>query len=170
MNKTPELLPCPHDGSKVEFCEECDGGCHRIIGNGMEIDLLPTIRQGESLETRRAICAERWNTRVYPPEVQAAIERDTPKKPKRGDPFLCEGDEFICPSCDGHVRRSLLKGNCCCHCGQRLDWKERNTPQKLVKDIRSHHRCPTCESDLVKLIDEPTSCCPVCSQRLDWSE
>lgn len=114
-----------------------------------------------------------WNpkdTRFYPPEVQAAIERDTPKKPKRGDPFLCEGDEFICPSCDGHVRRSLLKGNCCCHCGQRLDWKERNTPQKLVKDIRSHHRCPTCESDLVKLIDEPTSCCPVCSQRLDWSE
>lgn len=110
------------------------------------------------------------NTRVYPPEVQAAIERDTPKKQKRGDPFLCEGDEFICPSCDGHVRRSLLKGNCCCHCGQRLDWKERNTPQKLVKDIRSHHRCPTCESDLVKLIDEPTSCCPVCSQRLDWSE
>ena len=81
MSKTPELLPSPHDGGNVKFCDECDGGCHRIIGDGMEIDLLPTKHQGGSLENRRAICAERWNTRVYPPEVQAAIERDTPKKP-----------------------------------------------------------------------------------------
>ena len=74
MSKTPELLPSPHDGSKVKFCDECDSGCHRIIGNGIEIDLLPTIRQGDSLENRRAICAERWNTRVYPEEVERCLQ------------------------------------------------------------------------------------------------
>lgn len=116
MNKTPELLPCPHDGSKVEFCEECDGGCHRIIGNGMEIDLLPTIRQGESLETRRAICAERWNTRVYPPEVQALIDRDTPKKPDDG----WNGRSGVCDC--GY--ESLRGKRFCANCGQRLDWSE----------------------------------------------
>lgn len=148
--KTPELLPCPHDGSKVEFCDECDGGCHRIIGNGIEIDLLPTIRQGDSLENRRVICAERWNTRVYPAEVQAAIERDAPKKlifPTVKKKSEEKEDMPRCPACEkllgkvaGRTRHTYpCKGGArtiecnlyewdvqtfCPECGQRLDWSE----------------------------------------------
>lgn len=122
METKTELLPCPHDGSKVEFCDECGGGCHRIIHDGMEIDLLPTNRQGESLDTRRAICAERWNARVYPEEVQAAIERDTTKRPD----FI--GDAFgvlvgKCPRCNCEVDHVCNK-EICENCGQRLDWIE----------------------------------------------
>lgn len=116
MSKTPELMPCPHDGSKVEFCEECDGGCHRIIGNGMEIDLLPS-RQNGSLENRRAICAKRWNTRVYPAEVHAAIERDKTVKPINKDQFGVS----VCPKCKADAQEYQ---DYCFRCGQRLGWSE----------------------------------------------
>ena len=173
----PELLPSPHDGSKVKFCDECDSGCHRIIGNGIEIDLLPTIRQGDSLENRRAICAERWNARVYPPrfipetpaqvlewlcsnyrsyeafpdpqddtytltahdilsafswwdedeyppEVQAAIERDIPVQPKLITATREDFDDtFECPSCAKRFS-SFDEFDFCPWCGQRLDWSE----------------------------------------------
>ena len=118
MSKTPELLPCPFCGGEANMnrliervpniqvaCLNCRAGFYRTLTNETEM-------------------TELWNTRVYPAEVQAAIERDTPKKLKRGDPILCEGDEFICQNCEGHVRKSLLKGNCCYNCGQRLDWSE----------------------------------------------
>ena len=119
--KYPELLPSPHDGSKVKFCDECDSGCHRIIGNGIEIDLLPTIRQGDSLENRRAICAERWNTRVYPPEVKTAIDLYTPKKPL--NQFKRYGKQRgYCPSCDRILDDQF--SDIACRCGQRLDWSE----------------------------------------------
>lgn len=120
----PELLPSPHDGSKVKFCDECDSGCHRIIGNGIEIDLLPTIRQGDSLENRRAICAERWNARVYPPDVQAAIERDIPVQPKLITATREDFDDtFECPSCAKRFS-SFDEFDFCPWCGQRLDWSE----------------------------------------------
>lgn len=124
METKTELLPCPHDGSKVEFCDECDGGCHRIIHDGMEIDLLPTKRQGESLETRRAICAERWNTRVYPPDVQAAIERNIPVQPKLITATREDFDDtFECPSCAKRFS-SYDEFDFCPWCGQRLDWSD----------------------------------------------
>ena len=125
MNKTPELLPSPHDGSKVKFCDECDSGCHRIIGNGIEIDLLPTIRQGDSLENRRAICAERWNARVYPPDVQAAIERDAPKKPVSRPMGWIDFNADHCPNCDTQLHEYTDKNVTFCYsCSQRLDWSE----------------------------------------------
>ncbi len=122
MNNTPELLSCPHDGSKVKFCDECDGGCHRIIGDGMEIDILPDDHRDDNLESRRAICAERWNTRVYPPEVQKAIEREKLKRPIRlkGSVEIV----FKCPSCSEEscwFTQDDPAPKVCCECGQRLD-------------------------------------------------
>lgn len=51
-----------------------------------------------------------------------AFDRDTPKKPIKGHPYLTEGDEFICQNCEGHIRTYGLEMKCCYHCGQRLDW------------------------------------------------
>lgn len=118
--KYPELLPCPFCGGEAEYRDDGQIGrvqCQQCL---MQTDGSYSWRDKDWKEAE----ANDWNTRVYQPEVQAAIERDTPKKLKRGDPILCEGDEFICQNCEGHVRKSLLKGNCCYNCGQRLDWSE----------------------------------------------
>ena len=66
--------------------------------------------------------ASEWNTRVYPEEVQAAIERDTTKRPD----FI--GDAFgvlvgKCPRCNYEVDHVCNK-EICENCGQRLDWGE----------------------------------------------
>ena len=63
-----------------------------------------------------------WNpkdTRFYPPEVQAAIERDTPKKPIN---FVTKYSiNKTCPHCSAIVLRTAV-----CHsCGQRLDWSDK---------------------------------------------
>lgn len=134
---SPILRPSPFDGSEVRFCDECDDeGCTLIIGKGLEIDLLFPEDRMKSLDERRQLCADRWNYRVYEEALKRTetekrmdlteiIERDTPQKLKKGHPYLTEGDEFICPNCDGHIRTYGLKMKCCYHCGQRIDWSEK---------------------------------------------
>lgn len=199
----PELLPSPHDGSKVKFCDECDSGCHRIIGNGIEIDLLPTIRQGDSLENRRAICAERWNARVYPP-------RFIPETPAQVLEWLCSNyrsyEAFPDPQDDTYTltAHDILSA---------FSWWdedeyppdvqaaiERDAPKKLIfptvkkksEEKEDMPRCPACEKLLGKVAGrtrhtypckdgartiecnlyewDVQTFCPECGQRLDWSE
>ncbi|ARQ46717.1 hypothetical protein [Oxalobacter formigenes] len=165
----PELLPSPHDGSKVKFCDECDSGCHRIIGNGIEIDLLPTIRQGDSLENRRAICAERWNARVYPP-------RFIPETPAQVLEWLCSNyrsyEAFPDPQDDTYTltAHDILSAFSW--------WDEDEYPPEVQAAIDRSKKekvslmpggigvCPNCLADIH---DEITHCCH-CGQRLDWSE
>ena len=126
--KTSELLPCPFCGSQAKTMQDAYGDHGHIIHIFRVYCFFSRCvvieRTNINKDIAESAAIKRWNTRVYPPDVQAAIERDTPKKLKRGDPILCEGDEFICQNCEGHVRKSLLKGNCCYNCGQRLDWSE----------------------------------------------
>ena len=94
--------------------------------------------------------ANAWNARVYPAEVQAAIERDTPKKlifPTVKKKSEEKEDMPRCPACEkllgkvaGRTRHTYpCKGGArtiecnlyewdvqtfCPECGQRLDWSE----------------------------------------------
>ena len=107
----PELKPCPFCGAKATInrmerssnfyrceCSHCDVRTGWMFGNG-------------------AISI--WNTRVYPPEVQVAVDRNNPQKP-RIEKFV-KGSFLLCPNCDGD---SFLSSTYkyCPHCGQKLDW------------------------------------------------
>ena len=111
MNETPELLPCPSCAhAEVGFGEERLSGFVYCFNCGIRTSGEYTYRY----ENWKEMAAEEWNTRVYPTEVQAAIDRDTPKKPT----FVLS---WRCPACkSGLWPESAL----CPSCGQRLDWSE----------------------------------------------
>lgn len=119
--KTPELKPCPFCGGEAEIDsdEYGDGpnrmSCTRVYCSNCycETDWNTGI-----YDFKDAI--DIWNTRVYPPEVQAAIERDKPKEPiVKVSKY---GKNYFCPTCDNDVSETY---DCCSACGQRLDWRER---------------------------------------------
>lgn len=120
METKTELLPCPCCGGKAEMDIE-------YIGH----DAFPMIQcQFCRLKLvwyskEEGVLIEKWNTRVYPAEVQAAIERDTPKKPVIDDPFS-ECPMWECQKCKDlffydHNSHTM---HFCSTCGQRLDWSE----------------------------------------------
>ena len=74
---------------------------------------------GWHLDKEDAIKA--WNRRVYPPEVQQAIERMKPKKVKRT--FSGESWEYFCPACG--IYGVVEEQEFCDSCGQRLDWEKK---------------------------------------------
>ena len=113
MSKTPELLPCPFCGNKAKLTRPIERVPLIIVscttcGAKIVYDL---VNEEDMTKT--------WNTRVYPAEI---TEKLPGKKPIKGHQYLTEGDEFICPNCEGHIRTYGLKMKCCYHCGQRLDW------------------------------------------------
>lgn len=111
METKTELLPCPCCGGKAEMDIE-------YIGH----DAFPMIQcQFCRLKLvwyskEEGVLIEKWNTRVYPAEVQAAIERDTPKKPDDA----WNGRSGVCDC--GY--ESLRGKRFCANCGQRLDWSD----------------------------------------------
>ncbi len=122
MSKTPELLPCHRCGGKA-------GKTTDPIGYGEACCIISCTQCNSQVEVNdpnfnvaenKAVII--WNTRVYPPEVQKAIERDTPKKIV---------DQYIrynkkrgrCPGCDRHLDNQYAE-EICPSCGQRLDWSE----------------------------------------------
>lgn len=114
MSKTPELLPCPCCKSNADYEFYLETHDYYVSCAGCGLTTLATKSKKEA--------AELWNTRAYLPEVQSAIERDTPKKPTHqhdGD-FAKEG---FCPKCVEDVD-SKWNDEICEYCGQRLDWSQ----------------------------------------------
>lgn len=72
---------------------------------------------GESVELMKG-----WNARVYPKEVQEAIERDKPRNPVRPKGY----SNIECPACGAHMKQFYEPEEAnvpfCYNCGQRLDW------------------------------------------------
>ena len=144
--KTPELLPCPFCGGEAEYCDDGQIGriqCQQCL---MQTDGSYSWRDKDWRETE----ANDWNTRVYPPKVQAAIERDTPKKTifptiKRRSPE--REDMPRCPNC-----AKLL---------DKVAGRERQTQG-------CHGGTRTIEYNLYEW--DVQKFCPDCGQRLDWSD
>lgn len=111
MNKTPELLPCPFCGGEAKLVKsKAKVNDYRIKCNRCYIKTGWWMGEIDEL-------IEQWNTRVYPKEVQEAIEKQKPKKPKK------DIVHYRCPNCDAMLN-TYDTCNCCNHCGQKLDWSE----------------------------------------------
>lgn len=59
-------------------------------------------------------------------EVREAVEKQRAKKPKTKT--LCGDIEWWCPGCgESHIMMDSKKGfDYCHHCGQKLDWSEKD--------------------------------------------
>lgn len=109
-----ELKPCPFCGGKASLTE---------------VSFCLELMQFECADcgTRFFMKDDIWNHRVYPPEVQQAIERMKQKK------VVCRhfnkyyGNEIgDCPNCLCTIEdeSELNEHPHCKYCGQALDWSE----------------------------------------------
>lgn len=98
-----KLLPCPFCGKRPHLIEPDDGDFNWSVSclHCVAIDMQDISKEG---------VIEKWNTRHYPPEVQQAVERMTPKPLKKEWTMECH--------CGAQVARIQ---NYCSHCGQRLN-------------------------------------------------
>ena len=108
----PELKPCP-------FCRG-EAKIKRVTGS---INYRYVKCSSCGARTKEwfgvDVAVKTWNTRVYPPEVQDAVEKNKPKKPilfNEKDPE--EG--HLCPGCESRVSCEIAY---CYVCGQRLNWE-----------------------------------------------
>lgn len=78
MNKTPELLPCPFCGShaKTMYVPFDDHGhiihIFRVYCFFSRCAVIE--RRNLDKDAAKSEAIKKWNTRVYPPEVQMAIK------------------------------------------------------------------------------------------------
>lgn len=128
MSKTPELLPCPFCGGEAKMIFDHNGEKHvaRIFCRLSHHAFVHAY--GETKDKAQPAAINKWNTRVYPPEVQAAIDRDAPKKPVRKKEETRTYSNMLCPSCGAHQKHyyewEKEELPFCLSCGQRLDWSE----------------------------------------------
>lgn len=115
--KTPELLPCPFCGGEAGYYVSGNKGYVYCKGCGAMSDGSYTNRDPDWKQEE----ARLWNQRVYPPEVQEAIEKQKPKEPT--DVIcICECLVGVCSACGATVNT----GNRFCRiCGQKQDWSSR---------------------------------------------
>lgn len=112
---TEKLLSCPFCGGPADFRDdECYGHAHctHCLARTDDFDSWRNKNWKED-------AARDWNDRTYPPEVQAAVERDKPKKPDLKTENKMSF--YVCESCGSTVFRGM---KFCEDCGQRLDWGE----------------------------------------------
>ena len=110
QKKTPELKPCPFCGGEAEITYVC----------GEYAVMCKSCKGSSDFNTNTSKSISRWNTRVYPEDVQKAVISQTPRlvtvlKTERG------GKNFFCPACANDVH--FTYSHCTC-CGQRLDWSD----------------------------------------------
>lgn len=127
MTKTPELLPCPFCGGEAkvytESCAYANGGRDYFYPS-CKSEGCPGVMVPDDEFRFNTIMAETekeaisiWNKRVYPKEVQEAIEKQNPKKPKK------DIVHYRCPNCDAMLN-TYETCEYCNYCGQKLDWSE----------------------------------------------
>lgn len=94
---------------------------HRIRPYG---GIIPQ-RRAEALDVAIKALEEvqQYRTIGTPEECQAAVEKQTEKKPKKTE---SEGyrytDTYRCPNCGGNFSGTGI-ADYCYHCGQKLDWE-----------------------------------------------
>lgn len=117
--KENNSLPSPPPNSDVLInddmvCDECYGHAHCT-------HCLARIDDFDSWRNKnwKEDAARDWNDRTYPPEVQAAVERDKPKKPDLKTENKMSF--YVCESCGNKVFKGM---NVCDECGQRLNWED----------------------------------------------
>lgn len=115
MDTKTELLPCPCCGGKADFFDDKMTGYVFCTCCELKTSGTYSWRYEDWKETE----AKDWNTRVYPPEVQTAIERDKVVNPKVI--FDSAKGWLACGSCGATV---VGGHNYCSNCGKRLDWSE----------------------------------------------
>lgn len=127
MKVAEKLLPCPFTGdipsiktslSSSQFIDGKYLEVHQCVFMLPEYKIVTSIQaNGEESVEDRAI--RFWNTRVYPKDVQEAIEKNKPKAPI----IILRGyqQNYYCPTCDNDVSETY---DCCSACGQRLGWRE----------------------------------------------
>lgn len=109
----PELKPCPFCGGEAKRGEHWKAGKY-IMCSKCNTAITDVIVKTD-LTTA-------WNTRVYPKDVQAAIERSNPKTAiKKGSEEVYQG---YCPDCHMPINSKDQEFNCN-NCGQRLDWDKK---------------------------------------------
>ena len=110
MTKTPELLPCP-------FCRG-EAKIKRVTGS---INYRYVKCSSCGARTKEwfgvDVAVKTWNTRVYPKEVQGAIEKQKPKEPKK------DIVHYRCPNCDAMLN-TYDTCEYCNYCGQKLNWSD----------------------------------------------
>lgn len=115
-NKTfTHLRICPVCGGPADFRDdECYGHAHctHCLARTDDFDSWRNKNWKED-------AARDWNDRTYPPEVQAAVERDKPKKPDLKTENKMSF--YVCESCGNKVFKGM---NVCDECGQRLNWED----------------------------------------------
>lgn len=101
-----ELKPCPFCGGKVSLTE---------VSFCLELMQFECADCGTIFRMKDDI----WNQRVYPPEVEKAIERMEPREIVKTN--FGTFDLVSCSGC-GHV--VSINAKFCSECGQRFDWGE----------------------------------------------
>lgn len=118
--KKPELLPCPFCGGPADFQDDGHIGYAYCTHCLARTDDYYSWRNKNWKED----AALDWNTRVYPKEVQVAIERDKPKMPVR----LKGASNIVCPTCGAYLKQFYEPEEAnvqfCYNCGQRLNWED----------------------------------------------
>ena len=115
-----KLLQCPFCGGNAKTMYvplEDRGNVMHIFRAYCSSECVVMERRGSDLTDAKSRAIQIWNTRVYPKEVQEAIEKQKPKKPKK------DIVHYRCPNCDAMLN-TYETCNCCNHCGQKLDWSE----------------------------------------------
>ena len=109
--KTPELKPCPFCGGPSDFGDDGHIGYAYCTHCLARTDDYYSWRNKNWKED----AARDWNDRVYPPEVQEAVEKQKPKEPKK------DIVHYRCPNCDAMLN-TYDTCEYCNYCGQKLNW------------------------------------------------
>lgn len=106
-----ELKPCPFTGATPDFkIYKVEDGYEGKIS--VDLINLEIFYQAETEDEVKRCLQIYWNARVYPKDVEKAVQKDTQKKPYYSGSYECS-------ECLNYVDTT---DDYCSICGQRLDW------------------------------------------------
>lgn len=117
MNKENELLPCPFCGGKAVLIEKWE----KVFGFFVECSECVTSNY---YSTSKEEAVKAWNKRVYPDDVQEAIDSQTQKRVEVSR-YINGCVWHFCPECgDVPCDEECNPYSFCANCGQALDWSD----------------------------------------------